>query len=105
MKAYTTQLAGLEEKVKALAVTKEALAAEMATLTAQRDAATAEADAAVERSERVRTTAADLEEGLQQAKKACAVAEQEAEQRRKTARELLARAVDLEATAPRASRR
>jgi len=99
VKAYTQQLAGLEEKVKALAVSKEALVAEVATLTSQRDAAAAEADEAVQRSDRVRTTAADLEANLRQARDACTVAEQEAEQRRKAARDLLGRAVELEATA------
>ena len=99
VKAYTTQLVELEEKVRALAEAKATLATEVGELSSKRDAAQGEARDAQERLAKVQTTALDLEKGLHEAEDTVKQAEASAEARRERARELLAKAVALEQTA------
>ena len=67
VKAYTTQLAELEEKVRALAEAKATLVTEVEELSSKRDAAQGEARDAQQRLAKVQTTALDLEKGLHEA--------------------------------------
>ena len=99
VKVYSTQLAELEEKVKALAAAKQTLATEVETLTTKRSAAETAAQQALTRSEQVKSTAAELEAGLKSAQASIVDAETKAEERRAKARELLAKAVELETSA------
>ena len=99
VKVYSTQLAELEEKVKALAAAKQTLATEVETLTTKRTAAETAAQQALARSEQVKSTAAELEAGLKSAQASVVDAETKAEERRAKARELLAKAVELETSA------